>query len=223
MSRPSEGTSSEAEVFDIRGSNYSDSSYRSSNSSFDEDTTSSSARSSNSSKHGKPLPSPTAAPPSAFSAGDGAAASVPPTRQPSQSFSNDDESGGGGVDDENGDVDDSRLSYNDSAKYPHVYFKDVLIRNYDSTMSDNPSVSCGPPVGLDWKYAVIPPVSVEDFEAERDGFGPNGNAGKRVTVEDYAKVGRIYPEDRLRTCLNGGFTIEEIEDTVKAVRKIQEM
>ena len=119
------------------------------------------------------------------------------------------------------DEDDSRCSFNDPVRHPHVYFKHVLIRNYGSTMSDNPSVSCGPPVGLAWSYAVIPPICIEDFEIERDGFGLNGELGKRVTVDEYARLGRIFPEDRLQTCLNGGYTIEEVEEAVRTVRDIQ--
>jgi hypothetical protein len=48
-----------------------------------------------------------------------------------------------------------------------VVFKDVLIREYDQTVGDNPSVSYGPPISLDWDYKEIASVTLDEYEGGR--------------------------------------------------------
>jgi len=48
-----------------------------------------------------------------------------------------------------------------------VCFKDVHVREYERTISDNPSVSSGAPVGIGWKHGQSRSVPLEVFEAKR--------------------------------------------------------
>jgi hypothetical protein len=53
-----------------------------------------------------------------------------------------------------------------------VIFHEVLIRNYEQTIGDNPSVSYGPPISLDWDYEEAVPISLDEYEKNR---GPRRN------------------------------------------------
>jgi hypothetical protein len=48
-----------------------------------------------------------------------------------------------------------------------VSFGDVHMRSYDQTLGDNPSVSYGPPISLDWKFLELPSLSLEQYEATK--------------------------------------------------------
>jgi hypothetical protein len=48
-----------------------------------------------------------------------------------------------------------------------VQFDVVQVRVYDQTIGDNPSVSYGPPIGLDWEYEELEPIDLEVYEATR--------------------------------------------------------
>jgi hypothetical protein len=48
-----------------------------------------------------------------------------------------------------------------------VSFDKVHMRCYSQTIGDNPSVSCGPPIQLDWKYEEQPMVGIDEFEGSR--------------------------------------------------------
>lgn len=54
------------------------------------------------------------------------------------------------------------------ARIPRVVsFGDISIRSYDQTIGDNPSVTCGPPIGLDWTYEEYNATSVDEYELAR--------------------------------------------------------
>lgn len=53
-----------------------------------------------------------------------------------------------------------------------VVFHEVLIRNYEQTIGDNPSVSYGPPISLDWEYEEAEPITLDEYEKNR---GPRRN------------------------------------------------
>ncbi|KAL3908844.1 MAG: hypothetical protein SGILL_008326 [Bacillariaceae sp.] len=59
----------------------------------------------------------------------------------------------------------SRSSLSSSAK--NVRFDQVEIREYHRTVGDNPSVSVGPPVGIDWNYYEAVKSSLEEYESFR--------------------------------------------------------
>lgn len=49
----------------------------------------------------------------------------------------------------------------------NVVFDSVKIRSYSQTLGDNPSVSYGPPIQLDWDYEDDAPVPIDEYEGER--------------------------------------------------------
>ena len=49
----------------------------------------------------------------------------------------------------------------------NVGFAQVCIREYDQTLGDNPSVSYGPPISLDWGYVERDPMCIDQYEAYR--------------------------------------------------------
>ncbi|GKY94423.1 hypothetical protein MPSEU_000408200 [Mayamaea pseudoterrestris] len=46
-----------------------------------------------------------------------------------------------------------------------VSFDKILIRNYAQTIGDNPSVSIGTPIQLDWDYEDVHSLSIDDYES----------------------------------------------------------
>lgn len=48
-----------------------------------------------------------------------------------------------------------------------VSFDSVRIRFYSQTVGDNPSVSYGPPISLDWDYVEQEDVAIDDYESNR--------------------------------------------------------
>jgi len=54
-----------------------------------------------------------------------------------------------------------------SDKSKRVSFDAVLIRSYEQTMGDNPAVSYGPPIQLDWDYEQHEGVDIDCYESER--------------------------------------------------------
>lgn len=49
----------------------------------------------------------------------------------------------------------------------HVVFDHIAIRNYSQTLGDNPSVSYGPPIQLDWEFEEMEDILVDDYEHSR--------------------------------------------------------
>eukprot|EP00980_Cylindrotheca_fusiformis_P031677 scaffold26778_cov127-Cylindrotheca_fusiformis.AAC.1 len=50
-----------------------------------------------------------------------------------------------------------------------VGFRSVIIREYQQTIGDNPSVSYGTPISLDWEYEQCAPLPLTLYEASRLG------------------------------------------------------
>jgi len=48
-----------------------------------------------------------------------------------------------------------------------VSFSSVIVREYDQTIGDHPSVSYGPPISLDWNYEEQASVELDDYECLR--------------------------------------------------------
>ena len=51
-----------------------------------------------------------------------------------------------------------------------VRFGTVKIREYESTLGDNPSVRNGPPIGLGWKSKDLKDFTVDEFEEGRSSI-----------------------------------------------------
>ena len=58
---------------------------------------------------------------------------------------------------------------NDCSERPRssVAFGSIMIRSYSQTLGDNPSVSYGPPIQLDWDYEEHEPLEVDQYEDNR--------------------------------------------------------
>jgi hypothetical protein len=61
------------------------------------------------------------------------------------------------------DVADTSVVF--SATTRRVSFDKIFIRNYAQTVGDNPSVSMGTPIQLDWEFEEEQPLLVDDYEA----------------------------------------------------------
>jgi hypothetical protein len=91
-----------------------------------------------------------------------------------------------------------------------VRFSYVTIRNYDITMSDNPAVSAGPPIQLDWKYEQLPIIPIREFEAYR--------SPRRAKQMSHMF---ISPDFRRGILTRAGFTERQIDANDRLVAKIQ--
>jgi hypothetical protein len=79
-----------------------------------------------------------------------------------------------------------------------VRFESVHIRLYHQTLGDNPAVTYGPPIALDWKYDEMSPVKVDEYEGTR-----------RDRMADSSSL-FLSSMDRRRLLQNKGFTEDEI-------------
>lgn len=80
-----------------------------------------------------------------------------------------------------------------------VSFASVQIREYDQTIGDNPSVSYGPPISLDWDYTQLESVTLEHYEAHR---GPRRTL-RQMCMNYYTRRNVLtfkwgYPEEQVK-------------------------
>jgi len=87
-----------------------------------------------------------------------------------------------------------------------VNFQDVTIREYDLTLGDNPSVSCGPPLSLDWTYSENDSQCLNEYE---------GNRSQRRTTRQLC----VNYHQRINILSNLGHTEEEIKRAKKEANK----
>ena len=85
----------------------------------------------------------------------------------------------------------AETSLGDKAKHsPRVSFGQIFLRVYDRTISDNPSVSIGAPVGLDWTFKDVGPYpTIDIYEMNR--------VKKRRLLLSYYDRRTILEESRL--------------------------
>jgi hypothetical protein len=79
-----------------------------------------------------------------------------------------------------------------------IRFESVQIRLYHQTLGDNPAVTYGPPIALDWKYDEMSSVTVDEYEGTR-----------RHRISDSNNL-FLSSMDRRRVLKNKGFTEDEI-------------
>lgn len=91
-----------------------------------------------------------------------------------------------------------------------VSFKSVEFRCHDQCVGDNPSVSIGTPVSLDWKYEDMDPIDFEAYESQRE----NNRRNLRQMMMNYFQR---------RTLLNYRYGIpeEDLDEAEKAANKIR--
>jgi hypothetical protein len=88
-----------------------------------------------------------------------------------------------------------------------VEFQNITVREYDMTIGDNPSVSYGTPVSLDWGYEENAPLDLDIYEAQR---------GMRRKLK---QMNMNYYQRRNMLIHKCGFTEEEVKAAGKQVQK----
>lgn len=82
--------------------------------------------------------------------------------------------------------DENNITYNPKqlrrSASSSVRFGEVHIRRYAQTVGDNPSVSFGCPITLDWDFEVKKPTPVNDYEEKRAPHRRNAN---QLTLNSY--------------------------------------
>ena len=99
-----------------------------------------------------------------------------------------------------------------------VRFDTVEFREYARILSDNPSTTAGPPIGLDWRYDPKDTVTldVNSYESYRDG-AESGERTRRTKQE------LIIPSDvRQEMLREAGYSRQEIAAAVRNARKVKE-
>lgn len=109
----------------------------------------------------------------------------------------------------NADIFTSRLPSVSEQK--SVRFDSLQIREYDRVLSDNPSTSSGPPIGIGWRYSPEETVvDLEEYETAHEDL--------RRTKRELA----IPPFVRERMLREAGFSRNEIKLATKRVKKDKE-
>mmetsp|Transcript_49606 Transcript_49606/g.57922 ORF Transcript_49606/g.57922 Transcript_49606/m.57922 type:complete len:163 (+) Transcript_49606:129-617(+) len=90
-----------------------------------------------------------------------------------------------------------------------VGFANVIIREYEVALGDNPSVSQGPPLSLGWSYNEMSPVDLEKYEEMR-GIR---RETYQMAVPVSARVAILVKE--------WGFSTEEVEQTSRQCQKVK--
>eukprot|EP00551_Chaetoceros_affinis_P008825 CAMPEP_0203665942 /NCGR_PEP_ID=MMETSP0090-20130426/3082_1 /ASSEMBLY_ACC=CAM_ASM_001088 /TAXON_ID=426623 /ORGANISM="Chaetoceros affinis, Strain CCMP159" /LENGTH=197 /DNA_ID=CAMNT_0050529679 /DNA_START=61 /DNA_END=654 /DNA_ORIENTATION=- len=95
---------------------------------------------------------------------------------------------------------------------PKVKFSNICIREYQRTLGDNPAVSSGPPLSLDWEYDPNEQIlSVEEYEKKNES-----GTKKQVRALSRFKREKILEEDV-------GITKMEMKASIREVTNIQQM
>ena len=101
-------------------------------------------------------------------------------------------------------------SDSNSSSSKSVGFDSVCIRSYQQTMGDNPAVSYGPPISLDWDYEEHEDVNIDEYEFQR-GFA-------RRNIQQMAIS---YYQRKAILTHDYGFTEEELKKAKKDANKIK--
>lgn len=88
-----------------------------------------------------------------------------------------------------------------------VRFHEIQFREYEQTIGDNPCVSYGPPISLDWNYEQTQSMDVEEYEANR-----GRRRGMREMIMNY------YVRTNLLT-FKYGATEAELKAATKAANR----
>jgi hypothetical protein len=89
-----------------------------------------------------------------------------------------------------------------------VSFQNVTIREYGLTLGDNPCVSYGPPVSLDWNYSEKKALSLDLYEGNR----PQRRSMRQMTINHY---------QRKHLLTMHGHTEEEIKQAKRDASKVK--
>jgi hypothetical protein len=80
-----------------------------------------------------------------------------------------------------------------------VQFLHITIREYDQTLGDNPSVSYGPPISLDWNYTQNEATCLDEYEGTR----PQRRSLRQMGMNYYQRKGVLtrygYSEEEMKS------------------------
>lgn len=94
-------------------------------------------------------------------------------------------------------------------KPSEVSFQEVIIREYDQTLGDNPSTCSGPPVTLGWDYQQYMPINVDLYEMDR---------GNRRNLRQMFINGQQRKNALIHLC---GHSVDEVDKVLKEGEKIR--
>lgn len=89
-----------------------------------------------------------------------------------------------------------------------VCFDQIYVREYPVILGDNPSVTAGVPVTIDWNFQKEVEIELDYFEIYR-------------TERKHKNQLRMLPNTRVELAITGGCTLPEIGQTALAIAKIQ--
>jgi hypothetical protein len=90
-----------------------------------------------------------------------------------------------------------------------VKFSNICIRNYEQCIGDNPAVTYGTPISLDWAYEELIPLDLEQYEATR---------GRRRTLR---QLMMNYYDRRNLLCNKYGYSEAELDAAEKQTNTIR--
>jgi len=98
----------------------------------------------------------------------------------------------------------------DSYAMRKVFFDEIEIREYPQILGDNPAVTDGVPLGLDWDYSNHYKVNLEMYEFTR------------ASVRRKSRKKLMIPSTkRFRTLVAAGYSIDDIGEAILSVEKIK--
>jgi hypothetical protein len=93
----------------------------------------------------------------------------------------------------------------------HVGFNTVEFRCHDQCVGDNPSVSIGTPVSLDWYFEDMDPIDLDTYEAQREGSRRN-----------LRQMMMNYFQRRTLLSYRYGIAEKELDEAARAADKIRQ-
>jgi len=100
------------------------------------------------------------------------------------------------------------LRASSSERKNRIRFSTIETRQFNRTLGDNPACRHGPPVCLDWDYVDQASVSIDEYEA------------KCVRRPDHELYLSTFVRRRMMS-VEFGYTIPELEQAEKSIKKIQ--
>lgn len=91
-----------------------------------------------------------------------------------------------------------------------VIFSTIQIRRYPMILGDNPACRVGAPVSLGWEYEVLPDLSIDDYEAQRQGH--------RRTYLNHLILNYYQ---RIAILERSGFGIEQFRAAEKQINRVR--
>lgn len=98
-----------------------------------------------------------------------------------------------------------------------VNFGTLEFREYPIILGDNPSASCGPPIGIGWEFDDVLESDIDTYEAYRDG-GNDELGGSSSSRRSKSEL-RIPSEVREFMLVTSGYSRQEIRTATQSARK----